>query len=81
MHVPMSLWARTATQGESQPTHVPMSPLGEGRYVGEGSRKIQNSLEVSRRFPRFLEVFGRMLPEDSGRNGFLYIGVDGTLPA
>ena len=47
----------------------------------EESRRIQNSLEFSRRFLRFLEISGRMLLEGSGRNGFLYIGVDGTLLA
>ena len=41
--------------------------------------RIQNSLEFSGRFSRFLEVFGRMLLEGSGRSGFLYIKEDGTL--
>ena len=53
MYVPMSLRARTAAQGESLPTHVPMSPLGEGHYVGEETRMIRNSPEVSRRFRGF----------------------------
>ena len=30
VHVPMSLWARTAAQGESSSTHVPMSLIGRG---------------------------------------------------
>ena len=46
----------------------------------EGSRTVQNSPESSTNFSRFLEVSGRMLLEGSGRNGFLYIGVEGTLP-
>ena len=50
MHVPMSLRARTAAQGESLPTHVPMSPVGEDRCVGEETRMIQNSPEVFRKF-------------------------------
>ena len=45
----------------------------------EGSKTVQNSLESSTDFSRFLEVSGRMLLEGSGRNEFLYIGVDGTL--
>ena len=40
MHVPMSLRARTAAQGESEPTHVPMNTLGKDRCVGEGARMI-----------------------------------------
>ena len=58
VHVPMSLRARTAAQAESLPTHVPMSPLGEDRCVGEVTRIVRNSLEVSGRFRgfwRFLE--------------------------
>ena len=47
----------------------------------EESGRIQNSLELSERFSRFLEVSGRMLLESSRRNGFLYIEVDNTLPA
>ena len=35
VHVPMSLWARTAAQDESISAHVPMSPLGEDRCVEE----------------------------------------------
>ena len=46
----------------------------------EESGRISNSLELSGRFSRFLEVSGRMLLEGSGRNGFLYIEEDGTLP-
>ena len=57
-------WARTAVQKNNL----------------EGSRTVQNSPESSTDFSRFLEVSGRMLLEGSGRNGFLYIGVDGTLP-
>ena len=67
VHVPMSLRARTAAQGESEPTHVPMSPLGEDRYVGEATRMIRNSLEVSRRFWGFwgfLERCYRKVPEE-----------------
>ena len=45
------------------------------------SERIWNSLESSGRFSRFLEVSGRMFLEGSKRNGFLYIGVDGTLAA
>ena len=70
MHVPMSLQARTATQGESAPAHVLVSPLGEDRCAGEESGRIWNSLESSGRFSRFLGVSGRMLLEGSGRNGF-----------
>ena len=47
----------------------------------EESGRNWNSLELSGRFSRFLEVSRRMLLEGSGRNGFLYIGVDATLPA
>ena len=47
----------------------------------EGSIIVQNSLESSTNFSRFLEVSGRMLLEGSGRNGFLYIEEDSTLPA
>ena len=67
VHVPMSLRARTAAQGESEPTHVPMSPLGEDRCVGEETRMIQNSLEVSGRFQGFwgfLEGCYRKVPEE-----------------
>ena len=53
MHAPMSLRARTAAQGESLPTHAPMSPLGEDCYVGEETGMIRNSLEVSGRFQGF----------------------------
>ena len=35
VHVTMSLRVRTATQGDSTPAHVPMSPLGEDRCAGE----------------------------------------------
>ena len=67
VHVPMSLRARTATQGESEPTHVPMSPLGEDRCIGEGARMNRNSLEESGRFQgiwRFLERCYRKVPEE-----------------
>ena len=67
VHVPMSLRARTAVQGELEPTHVPMSPLGEDRCVGEGARMIQNSLEESGRFRSFwrlLERCYRKVPEE-----------------
>ena len=47
----------------------------------EESGRIWNSLESSRMFSRFLEASERMLLEGSRRNGFLYIGVDSTLPA
>ena len=30
VHLPMSLWARTAAQGDSSSTHVPMSLIGRG---------------------------------------------------
>ena len=46
----------------------------------EESGRIQNSLELFGRFSRFLEISGRMLLEGSGRNGFLCIEEDGTLP-
>ena len=71
---------RTATQGEALSAHVLVSPLGEDYCAGEEFGRIWNSLELSERFSRFLEVSGRMLLEGSGRNGFLYIGVDGILP-
>ena len=45
----------------------------------EESGRIRNSLEFSGKFSRFLEASGRMLLEGSGRYGFLYIEVDGTL--
>ena len=67
VHVAMSLQARTAAQGESEPTHVPMSPLGEDRYVGEVTRTVRNSLEVSGRFQgfwRFLEGCNWKVPEE-----------------
>ena len=67
MHVPMSLRARTAARDESEPTHVPMSPLGEDRCVGEAARTIRNSLEVSGRFRgfwRFLEGCYQKVPEE-----------------
>ena len=76
----MSLWARTAAQDESLTTHVPMSPLGEDRYVGEETRMIRNSLEVSGRFrgfQRFLEGCYRKVPEEMG---IRYIGRNGTRP-
>ena len=47
----------------------------------EESGRIQNSLELSGMFTRFLKASGRMLLESSGRNGSLYIEEDGTLPA
>ena len=75
----MSLWARTAAQGESLPTHVPMSPLGEDRCVGEETRMIQNNPEVSGRFrgfKGFLEGCYRKVPEEMG---IRYIGRNGTL--
>ena len=80
MHVPMSLRVRTVAQGESEATHVPMSQLGADLCVGEGTRMIRNSLEVSGRFQGFLEVSRGMLPESSGRMGIKYRGVDGTRP-
>ena len=67
VHVPMTLRARTVAQGESEPTHVPMSPLGEDRCVGEATRMIQDSLEVSGRFRgfwRFLERCYRKVLEE-----------------
>ena len=80
VHVPMNLRAKTTAQGESQPTHVPMSPLGEDRCVGEGTRMIRNSLEVSgkfRGFQRFLERCYRKVPKEMG---IRYIGRNGTRP-
>ena len=53
MHVPMSLRARAAALGESPPTHVPMSPLGEDRCVRKETRMIPNSPKVSGRFRGF----------------------------
>ena len=38
------------------PTHVPMSPLDKERCVGEATRIIRNSLEVSGRFRGFWRV-------------------------
>ena len=76
----MSLRARTAAQDQSLPTHVPMSPLGDDRCVGEETRMIQNSLEVCGRFrgfQRFLEGCYQKLPEEVG---IRYIGMNGTLP-
>ena len=76
----MSLRARTTAKDESLPTHVPMSPLGKDRCVGEETRMIRNSLEVSRRFrgfQRFLEGRYQKLPEEVG---IRYIGMNGTLP-
>ena len=40
-------------QSGGEPVHVPMSPLGEDHCVGEETRMIQNSLEVSGRFQGF----------------------------
>ena len=59
VHVPMSLLARTAAQGESSSTHVPMSLIGRGplckRIVWkdlEWTGNIRKVLEVSRGFQK-----------------------------
>ena len=49
VHIPMSLWARTAAQGESLLAHVPMSPLARTamqEYDLEGSGIVQKCPEV-----------------------------------
>ena len=54
-------------QSGGEPVHAPMSPLGEDRYVREGARMIQNSIEESGRFWgfwRFLERCYREVPEE-----------------
>ena len=64
----------------TDPVHVPMSPLGEDRCVGEEARIIWNSLEVSGRFRGFwgfLEGCDRKVPEEMGIS---YIERNGTLP-
>ena len=60
----------TMLQSRGKPVHVPISPLGEDRCVGEGTRIIRNSLEVSGRFRGFPEGSREVLPESSGRNGY-----------
>ena len=77
----MSFRARTTAQGESLPTHVPMNLSSEDRYVGEEFGRIWNSPKTSRSFWRFLGISGKILLESSGRSGFLYMRVDGTLCA
>ena len=57
----------TMLQSRGEPVHVPMSPLGKDRCVGEVARMIRNSLEESGRFRgfwRFLERCYRKVPEE-----------------